>query len=63
MKEEGRLTEVIPTRDWEGLLTRCLDTMTRQTCQDKTWAMDRLGLIQRIERQGVLILEPPQVPT
>lgn len=55
--EQGTLGTLIPVRDWEGYLVRCLGTMTRQSCQDKTWALDRLGLITRQEHLGV-VLEP-----
>lgn len=56
-KEEGRLGRLIPPQEWEGLLVRCLSTMTRQSCNDKTWALTRLGLITRKERFGVIILD------
>lgn len=56
-KAKGKLQEVIPVKTWESILVQCLGTMTRQSCQDKTWAMDRLGLIERREREGVLVLE------
>lgn len=55
--EAGDLGRLIPVPDWEGLLVRCLGTMTRQSCQDKTWALSRLGLIVRKERVGVIVLD------
>lgn len=61
-KERGVLEAVIPVPVWEGLLVQCLGTMTRQSCQDKTWALDRLGLIQRRDREGVVVLDR-EVPT
>lgn len=56
-KENGVQGAIITVRDWEKLLLTCLGTMTRQSCQDKTWALDRLGLIERKPRKGVIILE------
>lgn len=56
-KERGSIQQVIPVKEWEALLVKCLGTMTRQSCQDKTWALDRLGLIERKDREGILILD------
>lgn len=60
-KERGLLSSIIPVKEWESHLVRCLGTMTRQSCQDKTWAMDRMGLIERLEREGVRVLETASV--
>lgn len=54
---QGKAGVLVPTKTWESLLVQCLGTMTRQSCQDKTWAMDRLGLIERREREGIIIKE------
>lgn len=56
-REAGTLSEVIPVEEWEGILARALNVMTRQTANDKTWAMQRLGLIDHIKRVGVRILD------
>ena len=57
-REAGTLQDLIPVPEWEGILTRTLDVMTRQTAQDKTWAMERLGYLVRIKKEGVRILDP-----
>jgi hypothetical protein len=60
---QGKAGILVPVKTWESLLVQCLGTMTRQSCQDKTWAMERLGLIERREREGVIVLEArPEEP-
>lgn len=41
--------------EWESLLVRTLGVMTRQSCNDKTWAMQRLGYITWEKKIGVRI--------
>jgi len=49
--ETGTLHQPIPLPQWEAALTQVLSQngtlLTRQTCADKTWALERLGLIQK----------------
>lgn len=54
--EAGTLGQLIPLQEWEGILTRTIGVMTRQTAADKTWAMTRLGLIEHRKKEGVLII-------
>lgn len=65
-KETGRLEQPIPTADWEAAMCRTLSEggalLTRQSCADKTWFLERSGLIQRKEREGILVLEPGVAP-
>lgn len=65
-KETGRVGQLVPVPEWEALLTRALSAkgvlLTRQSCQDKTWALDRLGLIRRVKGEGVIVLEVPGEP-
>lgn len=56
-REAGTLDSVIPVPEWEGILAQALSVMTRQTANDKTWAMQRLGLIEHTKRVGVRILD------
>lgn len=56
-RETGTLATLIPLEQWETILARTIDVMTRQTAADKTWAMTRLGLIQHKKREGVLIID------
>lgn len=57
-REAGTLQDTIPMPEWEGILARLLNVMTRQTAMDKTWAMQRLGYIQWTKKVGVKILDP-----
>lgn len=60
-KEKGTLGTPISLDQWEKALTSCLSqrgtVLTRQSCNDKTWWMDRSNLIRRIEREGIILLE------
>lgn len=60
-REVGRLGVLVSVPEWESLLTRALSSkgvlLTRQSCQDKTWALERLGLIRRLKGEGVIVLE------
>lgn len=56
-REAGTIDAVIPVPEWEGILAKALSVMTRQTANDKTWAMQRLGLIEHTKRVGVRILD------
>jgi hypothetical protein len=56
-RQAGVVGCIISVRDWEAILISTLGTMTRQACNDKTWALDRMGLIQHHKREGVVILE------
>lgn len=63
-KESGTLPQLIPTAEWESILARTIGVMTRQTATDKTWAMQRLGLIEHRKREGVIVLDmdaPPMI--
>lgn len=57
-QQKDKLDTIIPTDEWEALLARVLRVQTRQTAQDKTWFMDRAGLVQRIKKVGVKVLVP-----
>lgn len=57
-QEKGTLGRVIPIDEWEGLMVQCLETMTRQSCQDKTWALNRMGLVERRNREGIILKVP-----
>lgn len=61
LEAAGRLGQVIPVREWEAIIIQCLGTLTRQSCQDKTWCLERMGLIERRERVGVIVLAPVKV--
>lgn len=56
-KEEGTLGTLIPIAEWEGHIAKTIGVATRQAAQDKTWFMARLGLIKRLDREGVIILD------
>lgn len=64
--ERGTTGQIIATPEWEGAMCKALSSngtlMTRQSCQDKTWFLERLGLITRRHREGV-ILHPQQSVT
>lgn len=47
-RREGCIGKPINTRDWERIVITALGSMTRQACNEKTWAMDRLGLLERV---------------
>lgn len=57
----GKAGVLVPVKTWESLLVQTLGTMTRQSCQDKTWAMERLGLIERQERVGIIVKPAPLI--
>lgn len=57
-RDLGLQDALIPLEEWESILARTLNVMTRQTANDKTWAMQRLGLIVYKKREGVIILDP-----
>lgn len=48
---------MIPVSDWERMMVQALETMTRQSCQDKTWALEKMGLIKRQKKVGVTVLQ------
>lgn len=54
--EDGTLEAVIPLKEWQAILARVLNVMTRQTAADKTYAMACLGLIEHKEKVGVRVL-------
>jgi len=54
--ETGTSRRLIPTASWEAIIVRCLGEMTRQSVQDTTYAMDRLGMIRRVPRKGVYLV-------
>lgn len=58
VKERGQLGQLMPLREWNAMMVSCLDTMTRKSCDDKTWALECLGLIERKDREGVVVLDP-----
>lgn len=43
------MTREIPRREWETMLARARLALSRQTANDKTWAMERLGFIEVLE--------------
>lgn len=62
-KEDGTLGTLIPTEEWESILAKTLGVATRQTAQDKTWFLQRLTLIERRHKEGVIILDRNVTPT
>lgn len=60
-RELGKLGVLVSVPEWESYLTKALSRrgvlLTRQSCQDKTWALERLGLIRRVKGEGVIVLE------
>jgi hypothetical protein len=57
LEEVGRRGVTIPLREWESMMAKALNVMTRQTAADKTWAMERLGLIIHKKKEGVIVLD------
>lgn len=54
-RERGTSGRLIPVEEWEGILAKTLGVATRQTANDKTWFMHRLGLLVHEKRKGVII--------
>lgn len=57
-REAGLLDATIPMAEWESILARTLNVMTRQTAADKTWAMHRLGFIHWEKKVGIRVVDP-----
>lgn len=70
-RRDGCIGTPISTRDWERIMLTTLGAMTRQACNEKTWAMDRLGLLERLKGKdgistggrpgGVRLMEAPEI--
>jgi hypothetical protein len=56
---EGLVGTEFTMKMWERLVVHSLGTMTRQSVQDATFAMDALALISRPRRGFVRILSVP----
>ncbi len=63
-QETDTLRKLIPVDKWESIVVRTIGEMTRQSVQDTTYAMERLGMIRRVPRKGVYIVnrEVPLAP-
>lgn len=67
--ETGRAGEPIPLSDWEAAMCRVITEggaiLTRQSCADKTWFLERLNLIQKVGsgkgKVSVIVLPQTQV--
>jgi hypothetical protein len=62
-REAGQAPEPISVKDWEAAMCRVLteqgSILTRQSCADKTWFLERLGLITKT-KDGILLQPAPQ---
>ncbi len=67
LRAAGRHGIIIPVREWESMMVKALSRqgvlLTRQSCQDKTWSLERLGLVEVRKREGVIVKEPEQEAT
>lgn len=67
--EAGLLEDPIPLPDWEAGLCEVVSDggaiLTRQSCADKTWFLERTGHIRKTgtgKQIGILLLNPGAAP-
>ncbi len=51
------MSEMIPVERFEQIIVQALGEVTRQSVQDTAYAMDRYGMIRRVPRKGVIVLD------
>lgn len=61
-KAKGKEGYLIPIKAWEKYLANALSeagtVITPQTCKDRTWWLEAVGLIEWRRREGIILLEP-----